>query len=48
VSLLLPGYQDKFYLYTRPAVVGEIVFMFWLLIMGAKPPVSAAEASAAA
>ena len=48
VSLLLPGYQDKVYMYTQPAVIGEIVFMFWLLIMGAKPPVSAAEASAAA
>jgi hypothetical protein len=48
VSILLPQYQDKVYTYTQPAVIGEIVFMFWLLIRGAKPPESAAEASAAA
>jgi len=37
VSLLLPQYQDKVYIDTQPAVIGEIVFMFWLLIKGAKP-----------
>jgi hypothetical protein len=38
VSILLPEYQNKVYLYTQPAVIGEIVFMLWLLIEGAQPP----------
>jgi hypothetical protein len=48
VSLLLPQYQNKVYTYTQPAVLGEIAFMFWLLIKGAKPPALAAGASVAA
>jgi hypothetical protein len=36
-SLLWPQYQDKMDTYSQPAVIGEIVFMFWLLIKGAKP-----------
>jgi hypothetical protein len=47
VSILLPQYQNKVYTYTQPAVSGEIAFMLWLLIKGAKPPVLAAAASAA-
>jgi hypothetical protein len=47
-SLLMPQYQDKVYMYTQPAVIGEIVFMFWLLIKGAQPPALAAGASATA
>ena len=42
VSLLLPQYQNKVFTYTQPAVIGEIVFMLWLLIKGAKPPPSGA------
>ena len=42
VSILPPDYQDNVYHYTQPAVIGEIVFMLWLLIKGAKPPVIAA------
>ena len=34
---LLPLYQDRVNNYLQPAVFGEIVFMFWLLIKGAKP-----------
>jgi Domain of unknown function (DUF4386) len=45
VSILLPQYQNKVYTYTQPAVIGEIVFMLWLLIMGAKPPAMVAAAS---
>lgn len=41
VSLLLPQYQTNVYTYTQPAVFGEIVFMFWLLIRGANPPAQA-------
>jgi hypothetical protein len=47
VSILLPQYQNKVYTYTQPAVFGEIAFMLWLLIRGAKPPALAAAASAA-
>jgi Domain of unknown function (DUF4386) len=45
VSILLPQYQNKVYTYTQPAVIGEIVFMLWLLIKGAKPPAIVAAAS---
>jgi Domain of unknown function (DUF4386) len=45
VSILLPQYQNKVYTYTQPAVIGEIVFMLWLLIKGAKPPAMVAAAS---
>jgi hypothetical protein len=49
-SVLLPQYQDKVYAYSQPAIVGEIAFMLWLLIMGAKPraPDAAASSSAVA
>jgi hypothetical protein len=48
-SVLLPQYQDKVYAYTQPAVFGEIAFMLWLLIKGAKPrPVGAVDSSSAA
>ncbi|MGA2902409.1 MAG: DUF4386 domain-containing protein [Candidatus Korobacteraceae bacterium] len=47
-SLLLPQYQHKVYSYLQPAFFGEIAFMFWLLIGGAKPkPLAAPVASAA-
>jgi len=48
-GILLPEYQDKVDTYSQPAMMGEIVFMLWLLIMGGKPPdVDAAEPSGAA
>jgi len=37
-SILLPQYQDRVYGASQPALIGEIVFMLWLLVMGAKPP----------
>ncbi len=48
-SILLPRYQDRVYAYSQPAIFGEIAFMFWLLIRGARPPAlnGAAVASAA-
>ena len=48
-SIVLPQYQDKVDHYSQPAIIGEIVFMLWLLIKGAKPPAldSAAASSAA-
>jgi Domain of unknown function (DUF4386) len=36
-GIVLPQYADKVDTYTQPAVIGEIVFMFWLLVLGAKP-----------
>jgi hypothetical protein len=36
-GILLPQYQDKVNTFSQPAMIGEIVFMFWLLIKGAKP-----------
>jgi hypothetical protein len=38
-GVLLPQYQDKVYGYSQPAFFGEIAFMLWLVIKGAKPPV---------
>jgi len=35
--VLLQQYLGKMGTYSQPAMFGEIVFMFWLLIRGAKP-----------
>jgi hypothetical protein len=35
-SLLLPQYKDIVFNIVLPAMLGEVAFMFWLLIMGAK------------
>lgn len=37
-GILSPQYYDNVFTYTQPAVFGELAFMFWLLIKGAKPP----------
>ncbi len=37
-GVLLPQYQDKVDTYSQPAVFGELAFMLWLVIKGAKPP----------
>jgi len=37
-GVLSPQYYGKVYTFTQPAVFGELAFMFWLLIKGAKPP----------
>ena len=47
-GILSPQYYDNVFTYTQPAVFGELVFMFWLLIKGAKPPALDAAASSAA
>ena len=44
-STLLPQYQDVVNSYLQPAIIGEIVFMLWLLIKGAKPQMPEAAAS---
>jgi hypothetical protein len=42
---LLPQYQEKVFTYSQPAFFGEIAFMLWLLVKGAKPPAPAAAVS---
>jgi hypothetical protein len=48
-GVLSPQYYDKVFTYSQPAAFGEVVFMLWLLIKGAKPPAldAAAQSSAA-
>jgi hypothetical protein len=36
-GILLPQYQDNVYSYSQPAILGEIAFMLWLTIKGARP-----------
>jgi hypothetical protein len=36
-SVMLPQYQGKVFTYGQPAFFGEVAFMLWLLIRGAKP-----------
>ena len=43
-SLLLPQFQDKVSTYGQPAFFGEVAFMLWLVIKGARPPVRDAVA----
>jgi hypothetical protein len=48
-GILLPQYQDNVDTYAQPAFFGEIAFMLWLLIKGARPPaLDAAALSSAA
>ncbi len=47
-GVLSPQYYDKVFTYTQPAVLGELAFMFWLLIKGAKPPALDATAALSA
>lgn len=37
-GILLPQYADKLNTYFQPFILGEIVFMLWLVIKGGKPP----------
>jgi Domain of unknown function (DUF4386) len=36
-GIVLPQYSDKLNTYFQPAILGEIAFMLWLVIKGAKP-----------
>jgi hypothetical protein len=47
-GILLPQVQDKVFTFTQPAIFGELAFMFWLLIKGARPPALPATASSSA
>src|SRR5437660_61422 len=46
-GILLPQYHDKVDSYSQPAFFGEIAFMLWLLIKGAKPQVAASSSAVA-
>jgi hypothetical protein len=47
-GVLLPQYLDKVDTYSHPAFFGEIAFMLWLIIKGARPPALDAAASSSA
>jgi hypothetical protein len=47
-GVLLPQYQDKVYTDSQPAFFGEIAFLLWLVIKGAKPSAEATGSSLAA
>jgi hypothetical protein len=47
-SVLLPQYYGKVFAYSQPALFGEVAFMLWLIIKGAKPPALQATALSAA
>ena len=36
-GLLLPQYQDKVFIISQPALLGELALMLWLVIKGSKP-----------
>ena len=40
-GILLPQYQNNVYGYAQPAILGEIAFMLWLTIKGARPSMDA-------
>ena len=43
-GILFPQYQDQVFTYSQPASIGEVAFMLWLLIKGARPPAPDAAA----
>ena len=47
-GVLSPQYYDNVFTFTQPAVFGELAFMLWLVIKGAKPPALDAAASSSA
>ena len=47
-GLLFPRYEDMVSNITFPALLGEIAFLLWLLIKGAKPQVPAVAAASSA
>jgi len=43
-GFLYPQYDDKVFTLTQPLTISELVFMFWLVIMGAKQKLTTAKA----
>jgi hypothetical protein len=42
-GILSPAYHAKVFTWSQPALFGEVVFMLWLIIKGARPPAPAAS-----
>jgi len=36
-GLFFPDYQDKVFMFSQPALFGELAIMLWLVIKGATP-----------
>ena len=47
-GLLLPQYENKVFIGSQPALLGELVLMLWLVIRGSKPQLGDARASLSA
>jgi Domain of unknown function (DUF4386) len=48
-GILLPQYYAKVFTWSQPALFGEVAFMLWLIIKGARPPTpDAAQLSSSA
>ena len=47
-GILFPHYQNKAFLYSQPALFGELALMLWLVIKGTKSPLDATASSNAA
>jgi len=48
-GVLLPQYQNKVFIFSQPALFGELALMLWLVIKGARPqPLDAVAFSSAA
>lgn len=44
-GFLFPEYEDRVFNLSQPFILGEMVLVFWLIIMGARDPRTAAAAS---
>jgi hypothetical protein len=42
-GILFPPYEGAVFTYSQPAMFGEVAFMLWLVIKGARPPVQDAS-----
>ena len=47
-GILFPHHQNKVFLYSQPALFGELALMLWLVIKGTKSPLDATASSNAA
>jgi hypothetical protein len=47
-GILFPQHQNKVFLISQPALFGELAFVLWLLIKGARPPALDAAGSSVA
>jgi hypothetical protein len=43
-AILLPQYRDRVFVISQPATIGELAFMLWLAVKGARPPADATGA----